>query len=305
MLLSDVAPADPGQAAALDAAVADAIAWIKTQQAGNGSFDGGTSTEGPNSNSTGLAGWALNLADEHEAAEAAATWIRGRQVSGLDCEGELAGELGAIAYDRAAYDAGRTAGITVPAAGQWDFATIQALPALLAAPTSESGEIDLGRIPSFLDGGGQQRLVVTGLAPGQRGCASIGRNSRRVLGGTDGIARVRVPVPDRTGPIQVSADAIDQAVAVAGIVALAGKRLPLELRFDVHPRGRQRVVVRGLWAGEPVVVKDDGDVVARGRANADGRFVAEYGVGRQRGNHEVVVVGRFKDRRNAASYHVG
>lgn len=305
VLLSDLAPADPGQAVALDAAVADAIAWIKTRQAGNGSFDGGTATEGPNANSTGLAGWALNLADEHEAAEAAATWIRGRQVAGLDCEGKLAGELGAIAYDQAAYDAGATDGITVPTAGQWDFATIQALPALLTAPVSESGEIDLGRVPSFLDGGGRQRLVVTGLAPGQRGCASIGRNSRRVVGNSDGVARVRVPVPNRTGSVQVSAEAIDQAVGVAGIVALAGKKLPLDLRSDLHPRGTQRVVVRGLWADEPVVVKDDGSVVARGKANADGRFVAAYGVGRQRGNHDIVVIGRFKDRRNAATYHVG
>ena len=33
-------------------------------------------------------------------------------------------------------------------------------------------------------------------------------------------------------------------------------------------------MVRGLWAREPVVVKDDGVVVARGKANAAGRFVA-------------------------------
>jgi hypothetical protein len=305
ILLQDLTIADAGLAAARDAAVDDAIAWIKTRQAADGSFDGGTDTEGPNANSTGLAGWALDLTGRHAAAEKAATWIRGRQVVGLDCEGELVNEQGAIAYDRAAYNAGAANGITVAAAGQWDFATIQGLPALAVAPASEAGEMDLGRIPHFLNGGGRQLVTVRGLAPGEAACASIGRNDRRVVGDKDGIARAKILVPDRTGPIQITAEGLDQGVGIAGPVVLSAKKLPLDLRSNVARRGTQRVVVRGLWAGEPVVVKDDGDVVARGRANDDGRFSVRYGVGRQGGKHDVVVIGRFKDRRNAASYHVG
>ncbi len=305
ILIQDLDIAEPSLDAARDAAVADAIAWILNQQAADGSFDGGTATEGPNTNSTGLAGHALDLIGQHEAAEQAATWIRGRQVAGLHCEGKLSEETGAIAYDNAAYNAGAANGIKVATAGQWDFATIQALPALAVAPASETGEIALGRIPAFLDGGGRQLVVVRGLAPGEGACVSMGRNSRHVVGDSDGIARVRIRVPDRSGRIQITADAVDQAAGVSGPVVLSAKKLPLDLKSSVAPRGKQHVVVRGLWAREPVVVKDDGVVVARGKANAAGRFVADYGVGRQRGKHDVVVLGRFKDRRNAASYRVG
>ena len=166
ILIQDLDIADPSLDAALDAAVPTRSRG-SDQQAADGSFDGGTATEGPNANSTGLAGHALDLIGQHEAAEQAATWLRGRQVAGLHCEGKLSEETGAIAYDNAAYNAGAANGIKVATAGQWDFATIQALPALAVAPASETGEIALGRIPAFLDGGGRQLVVVRGLAPGE------------------------------------------------------------------------------------------------------------------------------------------
>ncbi len=305
VLLADLDIVDAALAAARDEAIADAVSWIKSRQAADGSFDGGTAAEGANANSTGLAGQALHLTAEHEAAEQAATWIRGRQVAGLDCEGGLSDETGAIAYDDAAYDSGAANGITDATAGQWDFATIQALPALVLAPASEDDEISIGGTPTFLDGGSRRLVVVHGLAPGERACASLGRNARRVVGGSDGKARVRIGVPDRTGPVSVSAAALDQGVGIAGRVVLSAKKLRPGTRSSVAPRARQRVVVRGLWAREPVVVKDDGVVVARGRANKNGRFSVKYGVGRQRGKHHVLVIGRFKDRRGAASYRVG
>lgn len=305
ILIHDLTIDDPALDAARDAAVADAVAWMRARQAADGSFDGGTATEGPNANSTGLAGRAFDLTGKHAPAEKAATWIRGRQVVGLDCEGGLSDEAGAIAYDNAAYNTGVARGIRVKTASQWHFATIQALPALSVAPASDAGEIRIGRLPSFLDGGGRQVVGLRGLAPGERACVSIGRNVRRAVGAADGRAAARIPVPDRTGRVQVALAALDQATAVAGQVVLGAKKLPLGARSSVAPGRKQRVVVRGLWAGEPVKVKDDGVVVARGRANDDGRFAARYGVGRQRGEHRIVVVGRFGDRRNAASYRVG
>jgi len=304
VLLADLEPADAGQAAELDAAIADAIAWIKTQQAGNGSFDGGTATEGPNANSTGLAGWALDIAGEHEAAEAAAAWIRGRQVVGTRCDGALMDDWGAIAYDRAAFDAGVTDGITAGTAGQWDFATIQALPALLAAPAAaEPDSLSFDDVPVFLDGGARVTFTVTGLAPGERACAQIGRRSGAVVGRADGTARARVGVPDRTGFVALQVDAAEQGVAAEWVV-LAGKRVRFERSAEVPAGGKQTVVVRSLYVGERVVVRYDGDRVAKGIVSDRGVFRTTFRVGHDVGSHRIKVVGQFADRAGTKSFEV-
>lgn len=304
ILLSGLTISDPARAADLDAAIADAVAWIKTQQAANGSFDGGTATEGPNSNSTGLAGWALHLAGEHEAAEAAASWIRGRQVVGLRCDGALEDEWGAIAYDRAAFAAGVINGITVGTAGQWDFATIQALPALLAAPAAADGEnLSFEGLPVFLDGGEPVRFRVTGLAPGERACAQIGRRTGAVVGRNDGTARARVRVPDRTGFVGVEVNAAQESVG-SEWVALAAKLIRFDRKATVRRGGKQEVVARGLFSGERVIVRYDGDRVARGKATNRGTFRAVFPVGRDRGTHRIKVVGHFADRTGAKSFEI-
>jgi hypothetical protein len=128
VLLRDLADSDPDLGDALDRAVA----WIVTQQAEDGSFEGGSGVAGANANSTGLAGWALHLAGEEEAAAAAAEWVRAHQVEG--CSGALADAEGAIAFDDATLQAAATKGITVKTAYQWRLATAQSVPALLATP---------------------------------------------------------------------------------------------------------------------------------------------------------------------------
>ncbi|UMG93136.1 prenyltransferase/squalene oxidase repeat-containing protein [Nocardioides sp. TF02-7] len=295
--LHEHADGDPELAAALD----EAVAWIRGAQAADGSFDGGSATEGPNANSTGLAGWALHVAGETEAAEDAATWLRARQVPGTRCDGRLAAEAGAIAYDQAAYDAGVADGIGVTAT-QWQLVAIQALPALLAAPAARGG-LRLGKVPAFLDAGRQRRVAVTGLAPGERGCVRIGASTVAVVGDADGAVTAKIAVPARSRRSLVEASVVDDTVARSAVV-LAGKRLPVRLRAKVAPTRKQRVVVRGLWKGERVVVRDRGKVVAKGRARANGRFVATYRVVRKPGRHRVVVQGQFGDRRNQASYRV-
>ena len=128
VLLHDLAEQDDALAAALDRG----IAYIKTQQAEDGSFSGGSDQAiVPNSNSTGLAGWALHLAGEDAAAAKAATWVRAHQLG--TCEGPLADDAGAIAFDDAALAAGAS-GLTKKTEYQWRLATAQALPALLALP---------------------------------------------------------------------------------------------------------------------------------------------------------------------------
>lgn len=112
------------------ASIADAKSWLVRAQRNNGSFGGGPSTEKPNSNSTGLAAWALGETGRCAAARDAATWLSGLQVTGDQSGTPLEGEVGAIAYDRAAYTAGETDGITVESRDQWRRTASQAAPGL-------------------------------------------------------------------------------------------------------------------------------------------------------------------------------
>ena len=110
-------------------AITKAVAWLKAHQKSNGAFGGGTTTEGSNTNSTGLAGWALGVAHSCGAAQDAAEWVARWQV--LDDAGPLTGELGAVAYDRPGFNvAAQTDGITDATRDQWRRATAQATPAL-------------------------------------------------------------------------------------------------------------------------------------------------------------------------------
>ncbi len=110
-------------------AIADATAWLKKRQKDNGSLGGGTSTEGSNTNSTGLAAWVLGDSGACRPAARAARWVRDLQV--VDAGGtSLEGEDGAIAYDAAGYAEGEDGGISDEERDQWRRATAQAAPGL-------------------------------------------------------------------------------------------------------------------------------------------------------------------------------
>lgn len=132
VLLHDLAESDEMISDALD----KGIAYILEQQADDGSFSGGSGQPIPNTNSTGLAGWALQLAGEDEAAAEAAAWVRAHQLE--DCEGPLAQSGGAIGFDDQAVTAAGKRGITKKTEYQWRLASAQALPALLATPEGAS-----------------------------------------------------------------------------------------------------------------------------------------------------------------------
>jgi hypothetical protein len=121
----------PRKSKAVRAAIADAVGWLRAHQKRNGSFGGGTATESSNTNSTGLAGWALGSAGACTPASRAASWVRDLQVRGAVAGTPLAGQQGAIAYNAEAYRAGQTDGITTPSQDQWRRATTQAAPALV------------------------------------------------------------------------------------------------------------------------------------------------------------------------------
>jgi len=104
--------------------------WLLRHQGDNGSFGGGGPTSAANTNSTGLAAWALGVAGRCGAAAAAARWVSRHQVVGALSGTPLAGERGAIAYNNAAMRAAEQDGITRATRDQWRRATAQAAPGL-------------------------------------------------------------------------------------------------------------------------------------------------------------------------------
>ncbi|WP_139977925.1 prenyltransferase/squalene oxidase repeat-containing protein [Nocardioides litoris] len=100
------------------AAIADATRWLRKTQARNGAFGGGPATGARNSNSTGLAAWALGETGSCRAAAKAARWVSKVRLGN-----------GAIAYDKAAFAAGAD-GIDTTERDQWRRATAQAAPGL-------------------------------------------------------------------------------------------------------------------------------------------------------------------------------
>ena len=87
-------------AAGADEAAGRAIAWLLDQQRPDGSFGGGTSTEGANANSTGVAAQALAAAGEEAAAARAAAFLKTLQ-SGCTAP---AAQRGAVRYQAGAFD---------------------------------------------------------------------------------------------------------------------------------------------------------------------------------------------------------
>jgi hypothetical protein len=104
--------------------IRDAHRWLRNAQNRNGSFTG---NDVQNTNSTGLAAAALAHSPYPAAARKAANWLTRFQVSASNSAGTpLADEVGALAYDRAAYVTGTAEGITVTTRDQWRRATAQA-----------------------------------------------------------------------------------------------------------------------------------------------------------------------------------
>jgi hypothetical protein len=112
-----------------------AASWLVRIQRENGSFRGGTSTPGPNANSTGLAAQALNLVPGHRAqVRKAARYIRSLQVTRKRAHGRATRDIGAIAYNRAGLKNGLKNGIQKIERDQFRRASAQAIFALAPRP---------------------------------------------------------------------------------------------------------------------------------------------------------------------------
>jgi len=113
LALSALLAAKKAGATGLDAPIAKTVSWLKANQTPGGGWGGGVGTEAPNTNSTGLIVQALADAGGADAAvDKGVRYLKAAQANAAaDSGNKLAGELGAIAYDPASYEAARSSGI--------------------------------------------------------------------------------------------------------------------------------------------------------------------------------------------------
>ena len=279
------------------AALTRAVAWLKTQQKADGSFV--DPVNGANTNTTGLAGWALGEAGEVEAAGRAATWLRERQVVGACAPSRLAGEHGAVAYDDQGWKDGVQYGITDKLdRSQWVIADVQALPALTWAPAATKKDAVV--LPKFARAGKKVTATVQGLAPGERACVSGSAGAKDLVGtGKDvKVAITRAKAGKRTVSLRTATGKVSDTVRVLG-----QKRLAVKVAKSARAGSKKVVTVKGLAAGEKVTLKVRGKKVATGKASKKGTFKRKVKVGK-RGSAKVTVTGQYATRKGAAKIRV-
>ncbi len=291
--------------AGVQPAVAEAIAWLREVQEPNGAFGSTPDIPTPNTNSTGLAGWALGEAGETAAAEKAAIFVRALQVDEPEpCATALNDDQGAIAYDGAALVAGRQDGITVELEDQWRRASAQALPALRWA-TGEAGEASAIVLRPFYQAGTRVQLTASGFIPGDTVCF---RRGSKVVGlalvGLDGSAKRGVTLPHGTARRIYQSSTGESEGQPLTFHVLDKTKLKVELKPKVAKGGTQVVRIRGLEKGESFKVIYRGEQVDKGKAKAKGKAVARFKVGQTTGPVKVQVRGQFKDRRGAKAFTV-
>ena len=286
---------DPDVAAALTLA----RTWLAGEQKTDGSWGGGTSTEGSNANSTGLAAWALGDTSD---SEQAAQWLRTRQVTDYNACDKLAGERGAVAYDNAGLAAGRSNGITTAAEDQWRRASAQAVPALTYLPldTTPSDPVLTGP-GGYLKAGTRQILRTTGVAPGDQLCLTgVGAAVQGVASSTAWQKAVILPAGTATRVYRVR-DSFGHADTRA-LKVLGRKSLSVTKSKNRVKRSRfVTATINGLAPGELARIYYKGALVKRGSAGSQGKFAARFKVGRARGKKRIVGFGQFSDIRRGAT----
>ena len=284
---------------AVSAALAKAVTWLVTTQAADGSFNGGALTDTPNSNSTGLAAWALGASCEVKAATRAAAYVRALQVPASQT-GPLSTDVGAIAYDPAAFQSGVAGGIGA-ARDQWRRATAQATAGLIWDPAA-TPTVQVSAPAGFTKGGETTTVSVTGVAAGERVCVSD-PSGTRALTGTGGPLSVQVEAPRKDQEVVVSATT-GPGSGSATISVLGRERLKPRLDKTLVQGDRAVVRVKSLGAKEKVKVLVDGKVVAKGKANKKGVYVGRFAARFALGTHKLKVVGQFKFRVGTTTFRV-
>jgi LPXTG-motif cell wall-anchored protein len=177
-------------AAGNGAAATAGVQWLVDHQGADGSFGGGASSQGPNSNSTGLAGQALRSAGATAAANRAAAYLRSLQ-SGCTA---AATRRGAIAFDASGFDASNAPrataqailGLSGPGLLTLDGAGAEpAVPELAcAAPPTTSAPATPTHSPTSAPAPTTSAPVTPTAAPTSRVSAPAPSTSPAALGGT-------------------------------------------------------------------------------------------------------------------------
>lgn len=283
---------------AVATAIAKAKTWLLNQQRCDGSFGGGTSTEGSNANSTGLTAWALG---DTVSSRQAAAWLRAHQATSADSGNSLAGETGAIAYDDAGLAAGRTGGITAALQDQYRRATSQAVPGIRWYSSDAAPAIDLTGPAGYLKAGSRQVLRTAGAAAGTVLCVTGPGASTRGIATANGLtSTVTLPAGTGTRAYRVT-DAFGQA-DTQNLRVLGKKSLSVTKSKARVKRGRYvTATVSGLAPAEWARVYYKGKPVRSGFASAAGRFTATFKVGRPKGKKTIVGYGQFTDIRRGST----
>lgn len=278
--------ADPDVAAALT----KALDWLTRAQGANGAFGGGTSTEAPNGNSTGLAGWALGVAEREAAAEKAAGWLLAHQAVSLDClTSPLEGDEGAIGYDDAAYTTGGTEGITDLTRDQWRRTTAQALPALDYLDLSRA---TLEAPARYFEDGSTAPLKVGGLLAGEQACVA----GQLVTG--PAASTITAKLPATTGTTTFTLDRLG-AKRTVDVTTLAAQTFKVGVKKKLKRGKKALVTVAGLAPAEKVTVTLRKKVLAEGKAGPTGLFLQRVKVKGKPGKASLTVTGEFADRTGA------
>ncbi len=286
--------ADPVVAAARD----KAQAWLVGQQRCNGSFGGGTTTEGANANSTGLAAWALQGTP---AARQAATWLRAHQATDGDAGNALASEQGAIAYDDAGHAAGRADGITDSTADQWRRATAQAAPGLLGFSDAATPDLQLTGPRGYRKAGTKDVLTASGAEEGTVLCTTGPGTSQTGVATDTGLnSTVTLPAGTRTRVYTVRDAYGHQATTAVKVLGQAKLRVT-KSRHRVKRGRTMTATVNWLAPHEWARIVYKGRLVRSGHATADGTFSATFRVGKKRGKKRIVGYGHFIDTRRGAT----
>jgi hypothetical protein len=284
---------------AVEQAIAKAVGWLKAAQLADGSLGGGTLTDTPNANSTGLAAAALGSVCSVAAADKAADWVRTLQVPAGQT-GPLAPSVGAIAYDPAAKATGQASGITTTTADQWRRATSQASLGLVWDDTA-TATVEVTGPKKFVKAGATVKVTITGAAAGERVCVTEPGGTRS-LTGTGGPLTLDVRTPKK-GDAVVSATTGPGADS-ATIPTLAKQRLKPKLAATVGQGDKPVVRVKRLGAKEKVRLFVDGKLVGKGQATKKGVFVGRFLARLKVGTHTLKVVGQFKNRSGTAKFRV-
>ncbi|MEV8373154.1 prenyltransferase/squalene oxidase repeat-containing protein [Kribbella sp. NPDC056861] len=121
----------------IDQAIARASTWLMSVQKPDGSFGGGVSTEGSNSNSTGLIAQALVGDGRTQQAARATAWVEGMQLTAANAgTGPAVPDIGAIAYNGDSLADGIANGLGI-GVDQWRRSTPQAVFALAPIPFAD------------------------------------------------------------------------------------------------------------------------------------------------------------------------